>query len=132
MKKGGEGVKKTKNPMPAAERQMLIRDFISDVRHTSIAEIAEQFSVSQSTVRRDLEVITPFTSFYTTVGNGGGLHAIDGWYASKRYLSKGQEELLRRLLPGLQPEDKALMNGILQAFSQPKNNEITLVKETLL
>lgn len=125
-------MKKTKNPMPAAERQMLIRDFISDVRHTSIAEIAEQFSVSQSTVRRDLEVITPFTSFYTTVGNGGGLHAIDGWYASKRYLSKGQEELLRRLLPGLQPEDKALMNGILQAFSQPKNNEITLVKETLL
>lgn len=125
-------MKKTKNPMPAAERQMLIRDFISDVRHISIAEIAEQFSVSQSTVRRDLEVITPFTSFYTTVGNEGGLHAIDGWYASKRYLSKGQEELLRRLLPGLQPEDKALMSGILQAFSQPKNNEITLAKETLL
>lgn len=113
-------MKKTKNPMPAAERQMLIRDYISDVRHTSIAEIAEQFNVSQSTVRRDLEVITPFTSFYTTAGNGGGLCATDGWYASKRYLTQNQEKLLRRLLPGLQPGDKALMDGILQAFSQPQ------------
>ena len=92
-------MKRTKNPMPAAERQMLIRDFISDARHTSIVEIADRFSVSQSTVRRDLEVITPFTSFYTTPGKGGGLHAIDGWYASKRYFTPAQEELLQRLLP---------------------------------
>ena len=112
-------MKQSKNPMPAAERQMLIRDYISDVRHTSIAAIAEQFNMSQNTVRRDLDVISPITSFYTTSGKGGGLHAIDGWYSSRRYFTEGQEELLNKLLPGLQPEDQEMMKSILQAFSKP-------------
>lgn len=113
-------MKQSKNPMPASERQMLIRDFISDVRHTSIAEIARKFNISQNTVRRDLDAITSIASFYTTPGKGGGLHAIDGWYASKRYFTPAQEELLQRLMPGLQTEDEAIMKSILLAFSAPK------------
>lgn len=103
-----------------SDRRLAIRDFISDKRHTTISELMREFAVSRSTVFRDLDAITATTSFYMTQGNGGGIHAIDGWYASSRYLSPEQEALLRRLSDGLQPEDEKLMDGILAAFAKPR------------
>ena len=107
-----------------AERRLAIRDFISDKRETTIAEISEKFHISKSTVRRDLDAITDSTLFYMVQGNGGGIRAAEGWYASRRYFTLKQEELLRRLLPGLQPEEAHTMEGILAAFAKPhKYNE---------
>lgn len=103
-----------------SDRRLAIRDFISDKRHTTVAELMHEFAISKSTVLRDLNAITATTSFYSTPGNGGGIHAIDGWYASSRYLSAEQEALLRRLSDGLQPEDEKLMDGILAAFAKPR------------
>ena len=93
-----------------ADRRLAIRDYISERRHTTIAELIQEFHVSKSTVLRDLEALTENTSFYTTPGNGGGIHATEGWYASRRYLSA----------TGLQTEsEKKLMESILLAFAKP-------------
>ena len=100
-----------------ADRRLAIRDYISERRHTTIAELIQEFHVSKSTVLRDLEALTENTSFYTTPGNGGGIHATEG---SRRYLSANQEALLRRLETGLQTEsEKKLMESILLAFAKP-------------
>ena len=48
---------------------------------------------------------------------------MDGWYASKRYMTDKQEYLLRQLLAGLQPDDQKTMEGILAAFAKPKTQE---------
>lgn len=112
-------MKQTANPMPASERQLLIRDYISDVRQTSIADIAQRFHISKNTVRRDLDAITSTASFYTVPGKGGGIRAVDGWYSSQRYLNAEQNALLQKLLPGLQPEEQSTMQSILTAFSKP-------------
>lgn len=102
-----------------ADRRLAIREFISDKRETSISEIATKFHISKSTARRDLDAITESTSFYSVPGNGGGIRAAEGWYASSRYLTKPQENLLRRLLEGLQPEDAYTIQEILTAFAKP-------------
>lgn len=45
--------------MTQAERQMAIRDYISDKRETSIRELMTVFGVSRNTIRSDLDAITP-------------------------------------------------------------------------
>ena len=45
---------------------------------------------------------------------------MDGWYASKRYLTDEQDALLRKLAAGLQPEDQKTMESILAAFAKPQ------------
>lgn len=104
----------------ANERREEIRNYLSDVRFTTLQNLVDRFHVSKSTIRRDIDILTETTPLYMTPGNGGGIHAIDGWYASSRYLSAEQEALLRRLSDGLQPEDEKLMDGILAAFAKPR------------
>lgn len=81
-----------------ADRRLEIRDFISMKRHTSIKELRTEFGVSKSTILRNLEAITETTSIYTTPGNGGGIHANDGWYAINKYLTENDVDFLRMVL----------------------------------
>lgn len=103
-----------------SDRRLAIRDYISDKRETTIAELMREFGVSKSTIRRDLDAITETTSFEMVPGNGGGIRATDGWYSSHRYLSDKQERLLKDLMAGLQPEQKETMESILAAFGKPQ------------
>ena len=107
-----------------SERRLAIRDAISDRRFTTIKELMRDFGVGRETIKRDIAAISEITSFYTTPGKGGGIHAVDGWYASKRYLTAEQEDLLERLTDGLQTDsDKHLMETILSAFAMPKQKD---------
>lgn len=105
-----------------SSRRMAIRDFISLKRHTTVAELAREFEVSPNTISRDIDAITDFSSFYTTKGNGGGIHACEGWYASNKHLTLTQENFLKTIQEGLQTEDeKKMMEEILRAFAMPKH-----------
>ena len=108
--------------MTQAERQMAIRDYISDKRETSIRELMAEFGVSRNTIRSDLDAITPCTAFEMVPGHGGGIKALPGWSSGRRYLNHEQEALLTSLLPGLQPEQQAVMESILTAFALPKSS----------
>ena len=110
--------------MSTSDRRLALRDYISECRHTSVPELMKHFDVSYSTVIRDLDAISEIASFYKTQGNGGGIHAVDGWYATRRYYTADQEAFLRKLEAGLQTdEDRKMMAGILRAFAIPKHNE---------
>ena len=104
------------------ERRLAIRDFISMKRHTSIPELMQEFDVSKSTILRDLEALTETISYYTTTGNGGGIHATEGWYASNSYLKSDDEAFLQMILEtGLQTdEERARMERIIAAYVRPK------------
>lgn len=104
-----------------SDRRLAIRDYISAKRHTTVGELAAEFDVGYNTIIRDLDAITDTTSFYMTKGTGGGVHAVDGWYASSHYFSSAQEEFLKKLQSGLQTEaDQKMMESILAAFAMPK------------
>lgn len=105
-----------------SDRRLAIRDFISERRHTTVPELMQEFHASYSTIKRDLDAITETTSFYTTQGNGGGIHACEGWYASRKYFSADQEAFLKKLQSGLQTEaDQKMMESILAAFAMPRH-----------
>lgn len=110
--------------MTPSDRREEIRNIISTERVTSVADLMERFGVCKNTILHDLDVITPTTSFTTTSGRGGGITATPGWYASDTRLNKKQEELLRRLLPGLQTEDQKTMESILYTFGLPVGKRV--------
>ena len=105
------------------ERRQLILEAISDRRHVAIAALAEDFGVSRRTVERDIEILACSYPIFTESWRGGGVRAMDGWYVNKRYMTADQEALLRKLLPGLQPEDQKTMERILMSFAKPSIKE---------
>jgi len=108
----------------ALERRQQMLEYLSDHRFTTYSELASEFGISQRTAMRDIEELTCSAPIYTVQGNGGGIRVADGWYISRRYLRDEHEEVLRRLIPGLQPEDQQAINEILLAFAKPKATRI--------
>ena len=103
----------------ALERRQAMLELLSDRRQESVANLMAEFGISRCTVLRDIEVLSSSAPVYTAQGNGGGVRVADGYYYGRRYLRNDQEELLRRLLPGLQPEDAKTMQSILAGFGMP-------------
>ena len=107
----------------ATERRQLMLEYISDNRKVTISQIMGEFGISRATAKRDVELLSCSYPIFTENWRGGGVRAMDGWYASKRYLHDDQEALLRTLLPGLQPQDQKTMESILAAFAKPSVKE---------
>ena len=103
----------------ATERRQLMLEYISDNRKVTISQIMGEFGISRATAKRDVELLSCSYPIFTENWRGGGVRAMDGWYASKRYLHDDQEALLRALLPGLQPDQQKTMQAILTAFAKP-------------
>lgn len=104
------------------ERRQEILYFISDRRKLTLREIADEFQISIATVKRDIQILTCSYPIESIQGNGGGVRAMDGWYANKRYLTDSQEKALEDVLNGLQP-DMDMLQSILTAFAKPKVKE---------
>ena len=107
----------------ATERRMDIMYYISDRRRTTYQEIADQFNIGYKTAQRDVEILMCSYPIDAVKGKGGGIRAMDGWYASRRYLTDKQETLLRELITGLQPDQQEIMQSILTAFAKPQIKE---------
>ncbi len=103
----------------ALERRQAMLELLSDRRQETVADLMAEFGVSRCTVLRDLEQLSTSAPIFTVQGNGGGVRVADGYYYGRRYLHSDQEALLRKLLPGLQPEDQKTMQNILRAFGMP-------------
>ena len=107
--------------MTADERRTAIRNFISEKRVTSIPELVQEFHSSRSAIKRDLAAIYETTPYESIPGNGGGIRAMDGWYANKTYFSSGQEALIRKLEDVLQnDEERRIYESILNTFVMPR------------
>ena len=86
-----------------------------------IRELANEFHISERTVRRDralLECSYPISSIRGRYYSG--VHAAEGWYLNRLFMSERQESLLRRLFPKLALEDQPIMQSILDTFSLPR------------
>ena len=109
--------------MSTIERRQMILEYLSDYRQATYRDLAERFGVSKNTIVTDIVELTCSAPIYTVPGKGGGIRVADGWYLSKTYLCDEDEEMLRRLLPGLQPEDQKRMQHVLSVFAKPKVKE---------
>lgn len=107
----------------ATERRQFILEILSDRRFETIDNLANEYNVSRSTIKRDIEIISLSAPIYTSKGTGGGVYVADGYYISKRYLRPEQEALLLELSNNLQGEEQKIMNTILLTFAKPKVKE---------
>ena len=106
--------------MTAFERRLALIEVLTQRRFDTIDNLASEFNVSRSTIKRDLIYINELCPHRTIQGNGGGVRVLDKKYSSHSYLYPEQEEFLNRLKSKLPAEDKKMMESILVRFAKPK------------
>jgi predicted DNA-binding transcriptional regulator YafY len=109
----------------ALERRQEILSLLNVRRYETIHNLAFEFGVSYSTIKRDILVLSSIsTPIYTTAGRyGGGVYMMDGASAGRKYLSDEQTALLKKLAPTLSDDDRTTMQAILKIFAVPEKGK---------
>lgn len=103
--------------MTATERREAILDVLSQRKHDQIKNLAEEFGVSERTIRTDIQILSCSYPIETVRGRyGGGVKVMDGYRLDRKTLSSEQVELLKRLATNLEGQDLATINSIIKTF----------------
>jgi predicted DNA-binding transcriptional regulator YafY len=102
--------------MSAAERRQAILETLCIRRHETRENLAFEFGVSKRTIEYDILSLSLTYPIYTTQGNGGGIHVVDGFYLDKPCLNEKEIALLLKILPTLTGEDSKTMSGIIRKY----------------
>lgn len=116
--------------MTASERRNAILEDLCMRRYEKVSNLAFQFGVSEKTIRRDILTLSLEYPIYTAQGNGGGIYVDKNFRLGRVYLKNEQQELLERLLPGLDGKDAELMKAILKTFGLEGAKKMTKKAET--
>lgn len=104
--------------MSPGERRKAIFEALCMRRQDTVDNLAHEFSVSEKTVRRDIEELTLSYPVETVRGRYGGGVKIADWYRPNRStLSPEQMALLKKLAPSLSHADLTVMNSIISQFA---------------
>ena len=106
--------------MTAAERRQAILEALCVRRHDTRENLAFEFGVSKRTIEYDVLELSLTYPIYTTQGNGGGIHVVDGFHLDKPRLNEKEIALLSKILPTLTGEDKKTMSEILKKYGGKK------------
>lgn len=111
--------------MTASERRNAILEDLCMRRFERINNLAFQYGVTERTIRNDIMILSLEYPIYTAQGNGGGIYVDKNFRLGKVFLKNEQQELLERLLPGLEGKDAEVMKAILKTFGLEgaKNDE---------
>lgn len=66
--------------MTAKERRKAILEVLCTRRHETRENLAFEFGVSKRTIEYDIMYLSLEYPVYTTQGNGGGIHIMDGYH----------------------------------------------------
>ena len=102
--------------MTASERRNAILEDLCMRRYEKVSNLAFQYGVTTRTIRNDILILSLEYPIYTAKGNGGGIYVDKNFRLGKVFLKNEQQELLERLLPGLDGKDKEVMKAILKTF----------------
>jgi predicted DNA-binding transcriptional regulator YafY len=104
--------------MSPNERRSAIFDALCIRRQDTVSNLAEEFKVSEKTIRRDIEELSCSYPIETVRGRyGGGVKVLDWYRPSHKTLSPEQAALLMKLAPGLEGHDLDVMNSIITQFA---------------
>jgi hypothetical protein len=108
--------REVKSDMTASERRNAILEDLCARRFERINNLAFQYGVTERTIRNDIMILSLEYPIYTAQGNGGGIYVDKNFRLGRVYLKNEQQELLGRLLPGLDGKDAEVMKAILKTF----------------
>lgn len=105
--------------MTAADRRLELLEILCDRRYDTVPNLANEFNVSQNTIRNDIIVLSCSYPIYTKCGRVDGGVYVESWYRrGKKYLTDSQAELLERLSKELNATDKQVMDSIIKGFKK--------------
>ena len=106
--------------MTAAERRQAILEALCMRRHETRENLANEFGVSKRTIEYDVLNLMLTYPVYTTQGNGGGIHVVDGFRLDRPRMNDKQTALLQKVLLTLSGEDKDTMQEIIKIYGGMK------------
>lgn len=103
--------------LSAYDRRQQLLETLCIRRQEKIANLAQEFRVCIRTIKYDIECLATTHPIFTTQGNGGGVHVVEGYYIGRKYLKPTQQALLEQLSATLEGENAKTMSEILQTFA---------------
>lgn len=114
--------------MGTAERRNAILKALCRRRYDTIRNLAEEFGVSERTIRRDIEVLSYTEPLYTQTGRYyGGVYVVDGYTMDRMYVSQDEAKVLHKLY-GIAEErqqciltkrELSIFKNIIQNYTKP-------------
>lgn len=110
--------------MRANERRQALLEYLCEVRHSTTENLAFQFSVSESTIRRDILELSLSYPVYTVCGKyDGGVYIANDYYIGKQYLTEEQLELLLSLKSQVGDDQRRILDSIVKKFGKVKKED---------
>ena len=106
--------------MRALERRDKIVDILCEKRHVKIEYLANEFGVSERTIRNDVLELSLSYPIYTKTGTWGGVYIAKGFYRNKDYLSEMQETALASALDKVDEKTRIAIQSVIDKFARPK------------
>ena len=102
--------------MTASERRNALLEDLCMRRFEKVSNLAFQYGVTERTIRNDILILSLEYPIYTAKGNGGGVYVDENFRLGKVFLKSEQQELLEKILPGLDEKDAEVMKSIIKTF----------------
>jgi len=81
-----------------------------------MCELAEEFGVTDRTIRSDVTLLMTEYPFETMRGSGGGIMLPDSYRPNKHLLSERQKQAIKEAIPNVCPVFAVVLREILEAF----------------
>ena len=112
--------------MGTAERRNEILRILCRRRHETISGLSSEFSVSERTIRRDIEVLSLSYPIYTQTGRYyGGVYILDSFSPERMYMSNAELSVLNKLLASarqqktlLSKEETEVLQSIILQYTK--------------
>ncbi|MBQ7574005.1 MAG: HTH domain-containing protein [Clostridia bacterium] len=101
-----------------SERRTRILEYLSLVKQSSRARLADRFGVSVDTIDRDIMFLGTIAPVYTKQGNGGGVYILPEYRSYKNYLTDTEENFLYSLIPLVSNDEKRILCLIITKFTK--------------
>lgn len=112
--------------MGPAERRYAILKKLCRQRYEKISALAEEFQVSERTIRRDIEIMSATEPIYTQSGRNGGVFVLGNYSIDHVYMNNDEIALLKRIASlqdttsGLFSQaEKLLLHSIIRTYEKP-------------
>ena len=102
------------NRLNTFDRRMAVLKCLFLRRHDTIYNLAAEFCVADSTMRKDIDALAYSFPIYTSQGRGGGVFILEK--SGKDFMTKEQTAFLEKLTKELSEEDLIVMKGIIVRF----------------
>lgn len=89
--------------METSERRTAVLKLLCRRRHETIKNLADEFGVSERTIRRDIEILSLNEPIYTQAGRyGGGVYVMPNYDMNRMYFQNTEKEVMYKVLDSVE------------------------------